>query len=107
MRRPWEPEELARIRDIARGDIARVARELGRSRLSVESARWRLGVGVRKYAWSPEEDVFLDRLVADGGSVENAAAAIGRSRLSAYMRRDKRKGRGVPVAVARRGARVY
>ena len=42
--RPWEPWELEAIRDIPPGELARVARELGRSVWSVLSARHRYGL---------------------------------------------------------------
>ena len=107
MRRPWEWWEIERIRDIPRGDITAVARELGRSVSSVASARYRLGVGPPKRGWTPAEDVRLDRLVAEGGRVEDAAASLGRSRTSAYKRRIVRRREGEAVPVATDGARVY
>ena len=61
---------------------------LRRTVQSVVSKRFRLGAGPPKRKWSAEEDVRLDRIVADGGSVEDAARALGRSRGSAYLRRD-------------------
>ena len=107
MRRPWEWWELDRIRDIARGELASVARELRRSVSSVACARHRLGIGPPKRAWTENEDAALDAVVAAGGRVEDAAASMGRSRLAAYMRRDKRRAAGEDLPRAVDGARVY
>ena len=107
MRRPWDALEVERIRDIPRGDIPRVARELRRSVQSVTSKRYRLGIGPPKRPWSSEEDARADRIVAEGGRVEDAARALGRSACAAYMRRDARREAGAEVALARVGGRTY
>ena len=107
MRKPWENWEVDRIRNIPRGELAAVARELGRSVQSVACARHRLGIGPPKRSWSEPEDAMLDRFVAAGGRVEDAAVAMGRSRLAAYMRRDKRRAAGEDLPRAVDGARVY
>ena len=107
MRRPWELWEEELIRDIPRGDIPGVARELNRSVGSVVSKRYRLGVGPPKRPWSEAEDLVADRLVAEGGSVQDAARALGRSRISAYLRREARREAGAVVALARAGGRTY
>ena len=107
MRRPWEWREIEAIRDIPRGDISRATRELRRSIGSVLSKRYRMRIGPRKRGWTGDEDAALDRIVAAGGRVEDAAVALGRSRLSAYHRRYTRRVEGEELPRATDGARVY
>ena len=107
MRRLWESSEEELIRFIPRGDIPRVARELRRSVQSVTSKRYRLGIGPPKRPWSSEEDARADRIVAEGGRVEDAARALGRSACAAYGRRGARREGGAVVAPARAGGRTY
>ena len=107
MRRPWEDWEVERIRDIPRGEIPRVARELRRSFQSVTSKRHRLGIGPPKRTWSPDEDAILDSVVAAGGRIEDAAGSMGRSRDSAYKRRRTRRATGDDLPRATYGARTH
>ena len=105
--RPWEPWEVENIRRATWGEMATVARELGRSMGAVTSKRYRLGIGPPKRKWSSSEDAILDNVVAAGGHIQEAVARLGRSRRAAYSRRIARRAVGEEIPRATDGARVY
>ena len=106
--RLWEPHETAIVRAMGPGpaEVRRVARELGRSEQAIRTRKFVLGMS-EPNRWSKSEIEELDRLVAAGLSIENAAVELGRSRGGAYARRHREREAGAAVAVARRGERIY
>ena len=100
-RRPWELWEREVIRNVPRGELAAVARSLGRTLESVRSARHRFGLSDPRPPWSTGEREAFAALVRNGSSVELAALAIGRRAEAGYKRRsaDRRAGEDVPAAV--------
>ena len=57
--------------------------------------------------WREDEAATLDRMVASGVLIQDAADRLGRPRGGAYARRHNTRTKGRPVPVARVGARVY
>lgn len=106
--RLWTPEETELVRAMGPGpvEVRRVARELGRTESAVRTRWFVLGLAVPD-RWTPAEKAELNRLVAEGMSVTEAAKHMSRPRGGAYARRHREREAGAPVAVARRGERVY
>ena len=91
---PWTQEEEVIACSATWGCLPEVARTLGRSVGAVAARRCKLGAGPPKRAWPAEDDAALDRLLADGASVEEAVAVLGRSMPAAYARRHVRRAAG-------------
>ena len=91
---PWTQEEELIACSANWGELPAVARALGRTPGAVAARRCRLGAGPPKRDWAPEEDETLDRLLADGASVDEAVAVLGRSLPAAYARRHVRRAAG-------------
>ena len=102
--RLWEPEEIAAIRDVPVGEIAAVAKRLGRSVQAVRIKRCKLGIA-REAAprWSEDESEALDALIADGVKARDAARFIGRSERAGYTRRYRQRQHGEVLARGRSG----
>ena len=106
--RLWEPleTELVRAMGLGPAEVRRVARELARSEQAIRTRRYVLGLAVSD-RWTRAETAELDRLVASGVQIGDAAIELGRPRRAGYNRRMRVRAAGVAVAVARRGGRVY
>lgn len=81
---PWDAEDDARLRAAADGasSVAALAEDLGRSEAAIRSRAHKLGVrlAVAGSAWTEADRKVLADTLADGGTVEEAAAALLRSK---------------------------
>ena len=105
--RSWSPDEIEAIRTLPAGGIAELARRLGRSRYAILSMRHRRGFATRLPRWTDAERETLDRMVAAGATVSDAAAALGKARDAAYLRRRRARRRGVEVPALTWNNRAY
>ena len=97
--RPWHPEEIEAIRHLPAGGLDALASLFvnRRSRSAIARKRDLMGFTVRLPNWQPDDDAAIEAAVAAGRTVEDAAAAIGRTAVAAYRRRSRRRARGEDV----------
>ena len=104
--RLWEPEEIARLRRMQPDEAPELARELGRTPAAIRTKRHLLGLAEAQ--WSPEDIAEVDRLIAGGSTIPEAAKAVGRTTKAIYALRKRLRESGIPVATASvRGRRGY
>ncbi len=112
-RRPWNGDEVARLRELAPGKtLAELARLLGRPMQSVQDKAQELGLqplssSQTLRAWTPEQDTELRGLYGKGLTFSEIGSALGRTpgacQQRAFKLRLKRDRAVRPAAKASKG----
>lgn len=95
MKRPWaEWKEVYLRRNWPNKSDEEIAKALGRSKIAVQTRRYKLGIAIDPAEWSPEEDAYILEHWRDQTD-EETAAALNREPHAVYER-------GVSLGLVRR-----